>query len=48
MVGGLQSARSAVHLGRVLELAGDAGLLRDPDLAAARMRAWLDVAGLHG
>ena len=46
MVGGLQSARSAVHLGRVLELAGDAGLLRDPDLAASRMRAWLDVAGL--
>ncbi len=45
MVGGLQSARGAVHLGRVLELAGDAGLLRDPDLAAARMRAWLDVAG---
>ena len=46
MVGGLQSARSAVHLGRVLELAGDAGVLRDPDLAASRMRAWLDVAGL--
>jgi hypothetical protein len=45
MVGGLQSARGAVHLGRVLELAGTAGLLRDPDLAAARMRAWLDVAG---
>ena len=45
MIGGLQSARGAVHLGRVLELAADAGLLRDPDLAAARMRTWLDVAG---
>ena len=45
MVGGLQSARSAVHLGRLVELAGDAGVLRDPDLAAHRMRAWLDVAG---
>ena len=37
MVGGLQSARSAVHLAG-LELAEDAGVLRDPDLAAARMR----------
>ncbi len=30
MVGGLQSARSAVHLGRVLDLANDAGLLPRP------------------
>ena len=45
MVGGLQSARSAVHLGRLVELASDAGVLTDPDLAAHRMRAWLDVAG---
>lgn len=47
MVGGLQSARSALHLARLVELADAAGLLRDPDLAAARMRAWLDVAGLR-
>ncbi|WP_109510425.1 dihydrodipicolinate synthase family protein [Nocardioides speluncae] len=46
MVGGLQSARSALHLARLVELADAAGLLRDPDLAAARMRGWLDVHGL--
>jgi hypothetical protein len=46
MVGGLASARSAVHLGEVLRLADAAGLLPDPDLAAARMRAFLTVAGL--
>ncbi|HLN14982.1 MAG TPA: dihydrodipicolinate synthase family protein, partial [bacterium] len=34
MVGGLESARSVVHLGRVLELADRARLLRDPELAA--------------
>ena len=45
MVGGLQSARSAVHLGRLFELANDAGLLRDPDLASGRMQQWLQVAG---
>ena len=46
MVGGLASARSAVHLSEVLRLADAAGLLPDPDLAAARMRAYLTVAGL--
>ena len=46
MVGGLQSARSATHLARLVELADAAGLLRDPDLAAQRMRAWLDVNGI--
>jgi hypothetical protein len=46
MVGGLQSARSAVHLARLIELADAAGLLRQPDLAAERMRGWLDVHGL--
>ena len=45
MVGGLQSARSAVHLGRLFELANEAGLLRDPDLAAGRMRQWLAGGG---
>ena len=38
MVGGLQSARSAVHLGRLFALANDARLLPDPELAAHRMR----------
>ena len=47
MVGGLQSARSALHLARLVELADAAGLLRDPDLASGgcsvlRMRGWPD------
>jgi hypothetical protein len=46
MVGGLQSARSAVHLARVFELANAAQLFPDPDLAARRLHALLDVAGL--
>lgn len=46
MVGGLQSARSAVHLGRLLVLADEARLLPDPELAAHRMRVWLEGAGL--
>jgi hypothetical protein len=45
MVGGLQSARSVVHLGRLFALANDARLLPDPDLAALRMRVWLEAAG---
>ncbi|CAM3796391.1 dihydrodipicolinate synthase family protein [Nocardioides marinus] len=46
MVGGLQSARGVVHLSRLFELANDARLLRDPDLAAARMTDWLRVQGV--
>ncbi|WP_293788010.1 dihydrodipicolinate synthase family protein [uncultured Aeromicrobium sp.] len=46
MVGGLQTGRSVVHLARVLELADEARLLPDPDLAAHRMRLWLASAGL--
>ncbi|MGK5741099.1 dihydrodipicolinate synthase family protein [Micromonospora sp. URMC 103] len=46
MVGGLQSARSVVHLAELARLADDARLLPDPDLAAARLRAFLDVAGV--
>jgi len=45
MVGGQQSARSLVHLAELFRLADAAGLLRDPDLAAARMRTLL---ALHG
>ena len=45
MVGGLQSARGVVHLSRLFEQANDAQLLTDPDLAARRMRLWLDAAG---
>jgi hypothetical protein len=46
MVGGLQAARSARHLCRLFELANDARLLRDPELAAARMSDWLRVHGV--
>lgn len=47
MVGGLQSARSVVHLARLFELANEAQLLPDPELAAGRMRLWLDAAGVR-
>ncbi|WP_298885826.1 dihydrodipicolinate synthase family protein [uncultured Serinicoccus sp.] len=46
MVGGLQSARSAVHLSTLFQLADEAQLFPDPDLAAQRMRTWLAGAGL--
>jgi hypothetical protein len=46
MVGGQQSARSIVHLAQAFRLADAAGLLRDPDSAAARMRALLAVNGV--
>jgi hypothetical protein len=46
MVGGLQSARSAVHLSKLFELANAAQLLRAPDLAAERMKILLASAGL--
>jgi len=48
MVGGQQSARSLVHLAQVFRLADAAGLLRDPDLAAARMRTLLAMHGIEG
>ncbi|MGI8332603.1 dihydrodipicolinate synthase family protein [Actinomadura scrupuli] len=46
MVGRLENARPVPHLIRLFELADEAGLLPDPDLAAARMRAWLVVQGV--
>lgn len=46
MVGGLQSARSLVHLSTAFRLADAAGLLPDPELAASRMRSLLAVAGV--
>ena len=39
MVGGLQAARSLVHLAQVFELANNARLLPDPELAAHRLGA---------
>ena len=44
MPGGFQRQRPAGHLIAVFELAAEAGVFRDPDLAAARMTAFL--AGL--
>jgi len=46
MVGGLESARSVVHLADLVVLADRAGLLRDPALAAARARHVLALAGV--
>ena len=46
MVGGLESARSIVHLAELFRLADQAGVLRDPDLAVSRMRGVLAVAGV--
>jgi hypothetical protein len=46
MVGGLQSARSIVHLARVFELANEAQLLPDPELAAHRLAQLLATAGV--
>jgi hypothetical protein len=47
MVGGLESARSVVHLCELFVLADQAGLLRDPDLATERLRRVLAVAGIE-
>jgi len=46
MVGGLESARSIPHLAEQFALMDRAGLLRDPDQAAERMRRVLAVAGV--
>ncbi|MBY0329269.1 MAG: dihydrodipicolinate synthase family protein [Acetobacteraceae bacterium] len=46
MVGGQQSARSIRHFAELFRLADGAGLLRDPDMAAARMRSLLAVHGV--
>ncbi|MGW3487309.1 dihydrodipicolinate synthase family protein [Streptomyces sp. NPDC001054] len=46
MVGGHQSSRSLPHLARVYELADGLGLFPDPERAARRMRALLDVYGV--
>jgi hypothetical protein len=46
MVGGLESARSVVHLSEQFVLMDRAALLRDPDMAAERMGRVLAVAGV--
>ena len=46
MVGGLESARSVVHLSELFRLADQAGLLPRPDLSVERMRRLLALAGV--
>lgn len=41
------AAHSTVHLIRIFELANDAQLFPDPDLAADRLLSWFDVAGVR-
>ncbi|HYX02062.1 MAG TPA: dihydrodipicolinate synthase family protein [Reyranella sp.] len=46
MVGGQESARSTLHLAELFRLADRAGLFRDPELAARRMKAVMAVRGV--
>jgi len=46
MIAGAESARSIVHLARILELADAAGLIVDQERAAERMALVLAVAGI--
>src|SRR5947207_2899014 len=46
MVGGQESARSTLHLAELFRLADTAGLLADPERAAARMRGVLATRGI--
>jgi len=47
MVGGQQSTRSIVHLAEIFRLADKAGLLKNPDEAAARMSRVLAIHGIE-
>jgi hypothetical protein len=46
MVGGLESARSVVHLAQLFVLADRAGVLADPDHATERMQRVLALVGI--
>ena len=45
MVGGLSTGRSVLHLVKALELASEAGLVAEPELAARRVTTWLAANG---
>jgi hypothetical protein len=47
MVGGQESTRSTLHLAELFRLADRAGLLRDPEQAAQRMRCVMAVRGVE-
>jgi hypothetical protein len=46
MLGGQQSTRSILHLSELFRLADKARVLRDPDMAATRMKTILATAGI--
>ena len=46
MVGGQESTRSTRHLAELFRLADQAGIFRDPDMAAARMAAVMATRGV--
>ncbi len=46
MIGGQESARSTLHLAELFRLADRAGLLRDPELACARMSTAMAIRGV--
>jgi hypothetical protein len=46
MVGGQQSARSLVHLAELFRLADAARVLRDPELAATRIKSVMALGGV--
>ncbi len=47
MVGGMESARSVLHLSELFILADEAGLIVDPEMAAERMVRFLATAGIE-
>ena len=47
MVGGQESARSTLHLAELFRLSDKAGILRDPDLAARRMKTIMAARGIE-
>jgi len=46
MVNGQQNTRSVVHLSELFDLADQAHLFHDPDVASRRMRSFLQLAGV--
>jgi hypothetical protein len=47
LLGGIEGGRSIAHLAELFRLADWAGLLRDPERAARRMRSTLTFAGVE-
>ncbi|GGJ54844.1 hypothetical protein GCM10007111_16400 [Virgibacillus kapii] len=47
MIAGAESARSILHFTKLFELADQANVLTDPELAITRMRPMLDLAGVQ-